>query len=284
MTIIASLLASGSLAVFNLANNLQSFPVGIFGVSFAIAAFPTLSEMATREKREDFVKNFSNTLREILFFIIPFTILFIVLRAQIVRVVLGSGRFDWEDTILTADSLALFSLSLFAQALLPLLVRAFFAFHDSRTPFYISLFSVATNIILAWGLAKTLGVAGLALAFSISSIINLALLWVILRKKIGSLDGKNIIISTSKFLSAGFFMAIFIQGMKYVIEPFFGTQTFIGIFLQGLIAGTIGFAVYGLICFWLKSPEMIVFYNSLHRRIFRRAMPEISDISESEEL
>lgn len=284
MTIIASLLASGSLAVFNLANNLQSFPVGIFGVSFAIAAFPTLSETATKEKRNDFIKNFSNTLREILFFIIPFTILFIVLRAQIVRVVLGSGRFDWEDTILTADALALFSLSLFAQALLPLLVRAFFAFHDSRTPFYISLFSVATNIILAWGLAKNLGVAGLALAFSVSSIINLVLLWVILRKKIGILDGKNIGISALKFLLAGFFMAIFMQGMKYIIEPFSGTQTFIGIFLQGSIAGTIGFVVYGLICFWLKSPEMVVFLNSFRSRIFRRAIPKISDISESEKL
>jgi len=284
MTIIASFLASGSLAIFNLANNLVSFPAGIFGVSFALASFPTLSGLATKEKLDEFIKNFSNTLRQILFFIIPFTVLFIVLRAQIVRVILGSGQFNWEDTILTADTLALFSLSLFAQSLLPLLVRSFFAFHDSRTPFYIGGLSMIINIILALFFSLKIGVAGLALAFSVSSLINMVFLWVLLRKKIGELDEKNISLSVFKFLIAGFIMAIFTQGMKYIIEPVFGTKTFIGIFLQGFMAGLVGLIVYGLICLWLKSPEMIVFYNSLRRRIFRRAIPEISDLSESEKI
>jgi putative peptidoglycan lipid II flippase len=284
MTIIASLLASGSLTIFNLANNLQSFPVGIFGVSFAIAAFPALSELATREDKGEFIKNFSNTTRQILFFLVPLTILFIVLRIQIVRVVLGSGQFDWEDTIVTAQTLAWFSFSLFAQALLPLLVRSFFAFHDSRTPFYIGLMSVVLNIALGWPLSLKYGIVGLALAFSISSIVNLILLWVLLKKRIHNLDEKYIAISVLKFSIAGFFMAIFTQGMKYVVEPFFGTDTFIGIFLQGFIAGLVGLGVYSLICLWLKSPEMIVFYNSLRRRLIKQALPEIESISEGEEI
>lgn len=284
MTIIASLLASGSLTIFNLANNLQSFPVGIFGVSFAIAAFPALSELATKENKDEFVNNFSNTARQILFFLVPLTILFIVLRIQIVRVILGSGQFDWEDTILTAQTLAWFSFSLFAQALLPLLVRSFFAFHDSRTPFYIGLASVAINIALGWPLSMKYGIVGLALAFSASSLANLILLWVFLKKRMHNLDEKNIAISVLKFLFAGIFMALAAQGMKYVVEPFFGTTTFLGIFLQGFIAGIVGLGIYALICLWLKSPEMIVFYNSLRRKLFKQALPKIESISEGEEL
>jgi putative peptidoglycan lipid II flippase len=284
MTVLASFLASGSLTIFNLANNLVAFPVGIFGVSFAIASFPTLSLLAEKETKGEFRKNFSNTFRQILFFIIPFTVLFIVLRAQIVRVVLGSGNFDWSDTIITANALAFFSLSLFAQALLPLLVRAFFAYHDSRTPFYIGLVSVAVNILLAWPLANSWGVAGLAMAFSISSIVNLVLLLALLKVKLGAVDGRNISISFAKFIIAAVPMGIFVEGIKFFIEPYFGTRTFVGIMIQGSLAGVVGLIVYGLICLWLNSPEMVVFYNSLKRKLFRQALPAISDISESEEV
>jgi len=91
ITAIASTLAAGSIAVFNLANNLQYFPIGIIGFSFAIAAFPTISEFAANESWDKFKKAFSNTVRDILFFIIPASIIFLLLRAQIVRVILGYG-------------------------------------------------------------------------------------------------------------------------------------------------------------------------------------------------
>jgi len=79
--------------------------------------------------------NFSETLRKILFFIIPATVLIIALRAQIIRVVLGSGKFNWQDTTLTMNTLGFFALSLFAQAVTPLIIRVFYARHDSATPF-----------------------------------------------------------------------------------------------------------------------------------------------------
>jgi len=95
VTVLASKLPDGSLAIFNFANNLQFFPIGIFGVSFAIAAFPVFS--ANAFDRDKLVDNFSQTFRKILFFIIPATVLIIALRAQIIRVVLGSGKFNWQD-------------------------------------------------------------------------------------------------------------------------------------------------------------------------------------------
>ncbi|MBU2214278.1 murein biosynthesis integral membrane protein MurJ, partial [Patescibacteria group bacterium] len=114
ITIFASTLASGSLAVFTFAQNLQSVPLGLFGISFAIAVFPLLSSLAAKEAKAEFIKTFSVTLRQIIFFVIPLSAFIFVLRAQIVRVVLGSGKFDWEDTILTFQCLGIFAFSLFA--------------------------------------------------------------------------------------------------------------------------------------------------------------------------
>jgi putative peptidoglycan lipid II flippase len=278
ITIIASTLAAGSLAVFNLANNLQLFPVGIFGISFAIAAFPTLSALALKSDKKEFITSFSNTVREILFFVIPASALILVLRAQIVRVILGTGNFTWEDTILTMDSLAMFSISLFAQALIPLLLRGFYSFHKAMTPFIIGLISIGSNIALSLILTKPfvlfgygfdLGISGLALAFSLSSIINLILLWIFLRILTGSLNESKIIWSVLKIALATLAMAVVTQFMKYGIEPYFGTETFVGVFLQGFIAGMVGIAVFVVVALTLKSPEMHTFVNSLKRRLFK---------------
>ena len=176
-----------------------------------------------------------------MFFVIPATALLIVLRAQIVRVILGSGLFNWQDTIMTADTLALFSLSLFAQASLPLLIRVFFARHDSRTPFFIGLIAAGVNIFLSLLLAKTMGVAGLGLAFSVSSVVNLGLLWFILRLEIGDLQEGRIFISIGKILVAAIMLGITAQAAKYLIEPLVNMETFLGIYDPGAGRRTAGF-------------------------------------------
>lgn len=278
ITILASTLSVGSLAIYNFSNNLQAFPLSLFGISFAIAAFPTLCELGRKEGKEDFSLSISNTTRQILFFIIPASILFIVLRAQIVRVVLGAGKFDWEATITTADTLALFSLSLFAQALIPLLNRGFFALKNSFTPFIIGLASEGAMLYFALTLTKpfvmfgmhiNLGVRGLALAFTIASLINFLLLWVLLRIKVGTLHESRILFSIGKIVIASFVMAIVVQFMKFGVEPYFGTETFIGIFLQGFISGMVGIAVFVMVGLLLKSEELSTFLSSIKKRMFR---------------
>ena len=264
ITIIASTLPSGSLAVFNLANNLQSFPVGIFGISFAIAAFPALSAVAFDKKK--LVKDLSLTVRQILFFIIPATIILLALRAQIIRVIFGTGRFDWQDTILTINTLGFFSLSLFAQALIPLLVRAFYARHDSRTPFIIGLISAAANIILSVWLSRRLGVAGLALAFSLSSIMNLILLWLWLNLEIGQIDEGRIVVSAVKFSLAALAGGLVVQGVKLTLGANIDMTRFWGVLTQGSTAGLAGIIMYVLVCYILKSEELIYFWASSRRR------------------
>jgi putative peptidoglycan lipid II flippase len=165
ITIFASTLATGSLAVFNFANNIQSAPLGLFGVSFAIAVFPTLSAHGAKKEYDKFIVAFSRTFRQILFFVIPISVFLFVLRAQVVRVLLGTGKFNWDNTILTFEVLSLMAASLFAQALLPLFTRAFYALQNTKTPLYIAIVSEAVNILTVFLLIGRYGVFGLAVAF-----------------------------------------------------------------------------------------------------------------------
>ena len=265
MTALASSLDSGSLAIFNLANNLQSFPLGVFGISFAVAAFPFLSENAYRP--DELKARFSSTVRQILFFTIPASVLLITLRAQIIRVILGSGAFNWRDTVLTMDTLGFFALSLFAQAVIPLLVRVFYARRDSWTPFFLGMASVAVNIGLATYLRPIFGVAGLALAFSIASIFNFLCLWIWLYYKVGSLDLDKIFISVLKFSAAAIGAGAVVQILKVAIWPFINMETFSGVFIQLAVAGSGGVLAYGLLCYLFKSQELLAVIAVFKRRL-----------------
>lgn len=265
ITIIASTLKSGSLAVFNFANNLQSFPVGIFGISYAVAAFPAISAIAFDRKK--LVDNFSNVLRQILFFIIPASVLLISLRAQIIRVVLGTGLFNWDATIDTMNTLGFFALSLFAQSIIPLIVRVYYARHNANTPFVIGLVSAVINFILALYLVKIFQVSGLALAFTISNLVNFLLLWIYLRDELGSLDEAKILNSILKFSIAAIACGLTVQGMKLLVSPYVDMTTLIGVLLQGATAGTFGLIVYLAFCSLLKSEELVYFWDAFKRRL-----------------
>ncbi|MBL7058380.1 murein biosynthesis integral membrane protein MurJ [Patescibacteria group bacterium] len=264
ITVIASILPSGSLSIFNLANNLAFFPIGIFGISFAVAAFPALSSYATNN--ELFIRTFSKTFRNILFFIVPSTVVLMTLKAQIVRVILGTGNFDWSDTILTLEVLEFFAISLFAQATVPLLARMFFALKDSKTPFFVGLGSAILNVFLSYYFSRKMGVAGLALAFSLASIFNFIFLWILLRVKAGYLDEGRILASVIKFSAAAVGCGIVIQFSKGLVVDYVDMDKLWGVLVQGGIASVFGLLAYLLLCYIFRSKELFHFFNVILRR------------------
>jgi putative peptidoglycan lipid II flippase len=266
----ASTLAAGSLAILTFSQNLQSFVFTVFGISFAIAAFPTLSAYAAQGEKQKFVKVFSETFRQILFFVIPLSVFMIVLRAQIVRVILGSGKFDWNDTILTFQCLGIFALSLFAQSAVQLLARSFYALQDTKTPFYIAIVTEITSILAVVLLINRLQVLSLAVAFSIASVVQMLLLLFILRTRFDNLDDKNIILSISKIALASFVAGLGIQLVKYIIALLVNLDTFLGVFAQLVIPMSIGFLIFIGISHFLKLEEFILFKNSFTRKIFKK--------------
>jgi putative peptidoglycan lipid II flippase len=269
ITIFASTLATGSLAIFNFASNIQSAPLGLFGISFSIAVFPTLSAYAARKEYDKFIHAYSKTFRQILFFVIPLSLLIYVLRAQTVRVVLGSGKFNWHDTILTFQTLGLLALSLFAQSLIPLITRAFYALQNTKTPLYIAIVSEAVNILTVIALIKNYGVYGLAVAFSFASLVNLILLLFFLRKMLPNLDGKHIANSTLKILLASLVGAAVAQFSKYLVGTQGELDTFVAVLTQLVIAGSAGLGAFAIASYYLKVPEFFQFTESVSRKVLR---------------
>lgn len=277
VTVLASTLAPGSLAVFNFANNLQSVPMGLFGISFAVASFPILSCLWAQENNEEFVSRFIGTLRKILFFIVPLSALIIVLRAQIVRVVLGTGQFDWDDTRLTYTALGIFALSLWAQSIIPLLARSFYAIHNTKIPFFTGVFAEIVNVTLALFLIREHGIIGLVWAFSVSTAINATLLFFILRAKIGSMKGRGLTKFGSKLVLMTVVAVAVSQLIKTLIsaDPFGEERTFLGVFTQMMVALIGGLGAMLLVGKLLKIKELEHFIVVAKNKILpKKPLPE----------
>lgn len=269
ITIVASTLAAGSLGVFNYANNLQSFPLGIFAVSFAIACFPTLSACGDKEHQEKFTDVLLSTTKQILYFVIPLSIFLVVFRAQIVRVILGHGYFDWNATVATIDALQIFCVSLFAQSLIPLFSRAFWAVHDSKTPLVASLLSAAFNVVLAVKLSAIFGLDGLVGAFTISSILNAIILFIFLDKKYLGTVPRSFYITILQISFSGIVAGFVGYRVLYAIEPYLDTHTFLGIMTQGVVAGGLGLACYLFISWMFQIEEFNKFRDTFQKKVFK---------------
>lgn len=262
-SIVGSILASGSIAIFNLANNLQAVPLGVFAISTAVAVFPLLSEFYAGKKEQDFASSLNKAMVQIIFFMVPFTILLLLFRAHIVRLVFGAGKFNWQDTILTFNTLGLFSLSLFAQGLTPLLARAFYARQDTKTPVFCSIITMALNAALTYYFGIKFGVVGMAAGFSIASIFNALILYLILRSKIAEAIGtaslllrdKYLFTETVKIIGASLFMGLAGYATLYIIAPLVNTHTVIGLLIQLTLAFFISMTVFIIAGKLLKIPQ-----------------------------
>jgi len=273
----ASYLSSGSISIFNFSFNLQSVPLNIIGISYAVAAFPTLVKSFNSEKKNEFKNHLKSTARAIVFWSIPVIFLFIVLRAQIVRVILGSGSFSWENTRLVAASLAIFSISVLAQGMVSLLSRAYYATGNTKRPLTINLFCSITIIVLSYvflyifknvlmfryfieSMLKVEDIAGtevlmLPLAYSVGTIFNFILEWFFIRRDF--MEHESFITKTFfQSLGASFFIGIVSYISLNILSPIFGTTTFWGIFLQGFISGILGIFSGVIVLYLLKNEEL----------------------------
>lgn len=271
VTIFASTLSVGSLAAFNFANNIQSVPLGVFGVAFSLAAFPVLSAYAAKKKHTAFFDSLVHTSRRILFFVIPVSVAMILFRAQFVRIILGSGAFDWEDTIMTFEILQYFALSLFAQCLIPLFARSFFALKNTKTPLYIALFSEVIHIVSLMWLLPLYQEKALALSFSIGTTVNFVLLYWALRKRIPAWKDREFFGPVGKMVIAALLAGVVAQISKSVFALTTNElDTFIEVFLQLLAGLLIGCGVYLAVAAILKIEEMNLVHKLLFEKILRR--------------
>ena len=267
-TIVGSTLMAGSISIFNLANNLQAVPLGIFALSVSVAAFPSLSEAFARRDEAEFGIIFRNSIMNILFFVIPISMLMIVLRAQVVRVLFGRGAFNWQDTALTANAFGVLALSIWAQALAPLFSRAFYARHNTIIPVLTGLGSIAVNAVASFFLGRAYGVLGLAGGFSISAIVDAGLLYVFLEPRLPEFQLAPLVVPLVKLAAASVVMAATTYAMLFPLATLLPLTGTLNVFIQGLVAGVFGIAVFAAAASILKIEQARYALDTIKRKFF----------------
>jgi putative peptidoglycan lipid II flippase len=261
-TFLASSLAAGSVAVFYNAYDLESLPISLIAVSLAVASFPVLGELFVKNKHKDFHQVLLRIIKQILLLMIPLSLFMILLRAQIVRLILGYGRYNWNDTVRTLEIFGILATSLIAQGLIPVLARAFYARENTKTPVAISVVSIILNIVLAFILVPIYGLAGLAIAFSTASLLNCLLLWLILQREIKGLFSRNLWGDIAKYVLAAILGGLGLYLNLYLTAAALGTQQVWSLLIQTAWSFLIGAGIYVLVL-WIFGDEMVL--NLLRR-------------------
>ena len=230
----------------------------------------------------------------------PISILFIVLRAQVVRTILGSGEFNWDSTRLTAAALALFSFSALAQGLILLFVRGYYAMGNTKKPLIIGTISGVFIVVLSYLFVKLFAsylvfqyfieslfrvsdiqgtsVLMLALGYSLGISINCILLWVCFGRQFSGFTKalrKTLLHTFSASVIMGFVSYL---GLN-IFDDLFNINTTSGIFMQGFLSGVLGIIAGIIILKLLKNQELEEIWITLHHKIWK-AKPMPADIAE----
>jgi len=267
----ASSLAEGSITALRFANRLVQLPYGIFASAIGMAIFPTLTRQAASKSLTELRKTLSLGIRVTNFLSIPAGVGLMVLSVPVVRLLFEQGKFGPEATYATAFALVFYSLGIFAQCALAIVTRGYYALQDTVTPLKIGLLTVFLNIVFNFLLIEPLAHGGLALAFSLTGAINLLILLVILRKKIGNIDGKNILFSFVKTSLAAVLMGAASFGLAQWIGSLVDLESKVGQLLQVSTAMTAGVVVFLFFAYLLRLEELDLLFNLLRKRLLRRA-------------
>jgi putative peptidoglycan lipid II flippase len=266
-TVLASGLAEGTVAIYNYAFQLSQLPVGIIGVSVAVALFPTLSQDAALGRIGEIRRQVANAVRVLVFVAAPLTAIMVVLREPLTSVFYQYGLFSEAASERTASTLLFFAIGLGGHIVVHVLTRAFYAMQDTRTPVTWAIVAVAVNVALMVWLVGPMGVAGLALALSISSVLEvIGLLWS-LRRRIDSIEGTKIARSLARAAVGGGAAALVMLGGLILVDA---TSTGLHEDPLGRLAVLLGLSAAGVAAFIavtaaLHSPEL-----GQLRRVLRR--------------
>lgn len=277
-TLLATGLPEGSVTAYNYGFQLMQVPVGVVGVSVAIALFPRMSRDAALGNLTLVRHQLSTAMRVLLFIALPLTALMTVLREPLTAVFFQYGLFSAQSTDRTAVALFYFTLGLAAQCLVPILARAFYALQDTATPVWWAIAAVAGNVpLMAW-LVGPMGVGGLALALSVTASLEvLGLLWA-LRGRLGGIDGPELLSSLVRSTAAAGVAALVMIGGLQLADAAFPAllDHALGRLVVLLALSAVGTAVFLGAAALLRSPEI----GELRRLVGRRFSPAVAGVDE----
>jgi putative peptidoglycan lipid II flippase len=265
-TILASLLPTGSVSYLYYADRIVELPLGVFAIAVGTATLPSFSEQVALGKIEELKRTIAFSLRLILFITIPATVAMIVLRSPIISVLFQRGEFSVQATTLTAQALLFYAVGLWAFSVIRIIVAVFYALQDTRTPMKAAIVSLIVNAIFSVALMFPLKHGGIALATSVASAVNVGMLWVILKRRVGAILDAEFYRSFGKTVFASLVMG----GMILVVDliyPWRPSGPFNARLIYLVLSVTGGGAVFFAAAFLLKSPEIELMLRAVRRRI-----------------
>lgn len=280
---LATTFVEGSLSLFNFARHIYLLPASLFGATIGQASLPVLASQASGE-RETFQRTLVSSLLQILYLAIPAGVGILVLRIPLVRIVFGAKSFPWPATILTGQTVALFAISVAAQAVIQLLVRGFYAVKDTRTPLLVGVASAVVNLALSvyFTFYLQLGIRGLALAISLAGLIEAIALLVLLDRTVGGLIDKIFLIPTAKIATASLIMGVILWSlMRYLDRIVFDTTRTASLVALTVIVAMVGLAIYIAVS-WVFRLEQLRAILTLVRRVgkWRQLLSESEEVLE----
>ncbi len=283
---LASRQGEGAVSVYTLASNLEGVPLSLIAASYATAAFPVMAEQAGAKNYEAFKTTLAVAARHIVFWSSVLMVLAIVLRAHLVRIILGSGAFDWNDTRLTAAIFAVLIVSLIAQGLILLCARAFYAAGRSWNPLLVQLGDAGVSVLSALAFVHAAR-AWPMLGYFMESLLRIedvpgsSVLFIALGYMVGQFVMLCVALVTLKMVAKGVARSLarpFLEGMGAAIlggTACYGVLSFMAtiaplthlstVFAEGLLAGMVGILVSGCMLWLLENQEFRDLLASLRK-------------------
>jgi len=263
-TLLATFLAEGSVSWLYYADRLVQFPLGVFAIAISTAALPSLSAQAAMKDLSEFQDTLNYSLGLVFFIVLPCVAGLIVLGQPIIRVLFERGAFDATATVMTNKALFFYSLGLLAFSGIRVMVSAFYALQDTKTPVKIAIVAVLANLAFSLAFMGPLKHAGLALALSLASLLQFCLLVFFLKRKIAMRNLGGVLVSAAKSALAAVVMG---AGVYFVHSRWLNTYSTNGLWattinLIGLIVG--GAAIYFLVARMIGCAELSSFWSIFH--------------------
>ncbi|MBW2566702.1 MAG: murein biosynthesis integral membrane protein MurJ [Deltaproteobacteria bacterium] len=254
-TLLATLLPEGSVSYLYYADRMVQFPLGVFAIALATAVLPSLSKQAVMNDMEGLRSSFSYALRLVFFITIPAMTGLIILREPIVSLLFQRGAFDAASSRLTAEAVLYYAVGLWAFSGVRIVVSAFYSLQDTKTPVKTAVVSLLTNIVLSLLLMGSMQHGGLALATSLASGVNLTLLILALRRRLGRIGARGIIESVFRSVACAAIMGAVIGLAGHWAGPACG-QSFWGLLVWVFGSVGVGTILYGGCAYLFKCREL----------------------------
>lgn len=252
--------------IFDLAQTIAWAPVALIGQAIAQAAFPVLAR--ERANLESFKLTFINSFNQMLYLILPISVLLFVLRIPVVRLVFGAPKLDWPATVLTGRTLAFFALSIAAQALIALVYRAFYALHDTKTPLIGGVLATILMLVLGYIFIVPMGldISSIAVAYSIAGITQLLFLLFLLNKATGGFHLPSLLLSWGKIIASSFFTAFALYiPIKLLDQLVFDTTYTFNLLLLTGISSIAGLSLYLFFTWFFDVKEAKMYILSMRK-------------------